>query len=454
MQKLLQSKKGSTLPIVLTVLVVVIIFSVTALTIGSASMKQTQNQELRLQAYYLARSGAHAVASHIIKKADQSTEAQMNTFIDNLVAAGTSDAFKLDDSDEGDIRVTVTEDPSNGLLVSSTAAIGGISKTVSVGIGVTKKESTGMVIDKMVYASGGLILNNHTKIDGNVAVQGTLGIDNNCEITGEITYMTATPSYPELVYPSLPLAPTSEVNSKLEIKNRSIDINQSKRYKSGISIENKGIFNINNNSGSTAMTLYIDNDLTIANGGKMVFNLGDQNINIVANKLSSTGNFVINRASGKKGVVNLFIKQDGNLDIQGGTINYPDSGKPDSKLLNIYHLGQNTALKGSKLSAMLYIKRGNLNFDNNFIFDGSILFEGDGVTLGNNSVFTNTLLYAPKANVNGQNNVSFQGTIISGKQISLSHGIYKFTEVSFPLPNDSGSGSTETETTYTIGQWQ
>ena len=63
--RMLKSNQGSSMPLVLLIMVILVIFSVTALSLGSASVKNADNQEKKLQAYYLARSGTIAVASYV-----------------------------------------------------------------------------------------------------------------------------------------------------------------------------------------------------------------------------------------------------------------------------------------------------------------------------------------------------------------------------------------------------
>ena len=132
MTRMIKSNQGSSMPLVLLIMVILVIFSVTALSLGSASVKNADNQEKKLQAYYLARSGTIAVASYIVENPDGLTDSQMNSFVNKLLAAGTSEAFQLDASDRGEIVVTIEQPSDKKLVVQSTASIDAISQTVSL----------------------------------------------------------------------------------------------------------------------------------------------------------------------------------------------------------------------------------------------------------------------------------------------------------------------------------
>lgn len=423
MQKRWMSNEGSALPIVLTIMVIVVIFSVTALTIGSASMKQAENQELRVQAYYMARSGAHAVASLILNKAETLSETDMNTFVSNLNGK-TSDPFSLDGT--GEIRVTVTKDDSKGLLlVSSEAKVGGISRTVAVNINVEKEGSVSTAGDKVLFAMSGLNINNQTTIDGPIALsEGSLPNLNGITSISGTVYLppgmdaSMIPEHVRAKFHGTPqTAPLTEKLVFPTVKYPAYPATPSPSY-------------------------------TVSYGNKdYVYISGDEDINIVTKEFWLYSDLTVERAPGKKGVLNLYVTEKCTLDA---------SIIADPKHVNIYFGGDPLILNGKyKLSATIYLDKANLIIDNNFKFTGYLYTGGTSIAIGNNPVFLDTLIYAPKANVNMNNNVTFTGSIVAGS-LSIDKGEFKFKQMEFPFELESGSapGTTLGKTTYTLGQWQ
>ena len=60
------NNKGSTLPLVMIIVFVMILLSMALLDMGFIESKYAINQEQRTQSYYIARSSAHAMAAHIM----------------------------------------------------------------------------------------------------------------------------------------------------------------------------------------------------------------------------------------------------------------------------------------------------------------------------------------------------------------------------------------------------
>lgn len=423
MQKRWMSNEGSALPIVLTIMVIVVIFSVTALTIGSASMKQAENQELRVQAYYMARSGAHAVASLILNKAETLSETDMNTFVSNLNGK-TSEPFNLDGT--GEIRVTVTRDDSKGLLVvSSEAKVGGISRTVAVNINVKKEGTVSTAGDKVLFAMSGLNINNLTTIDGPIAIsEGSLPNLNGITSISGTVYLA--PGMDASMIPSYVLdkfhgsPKTATLTEKLvfpTVKYPDYPAPLSPSY----------------------TVSYGKNDY--------VYISGDEDINIVTKEFRLYSDLTVERAPGKKGVLNLYITEKCTLDA---------SIIADPKHVNIYFGGDPLKLNGKyQLFATLYLERANLEITNNFEFTGYLYSGGPSIAIGNNPVFLDALIYAPNANVNMNNNVTFTGSIVA-RSLSIDKGEFTFKQMEFPFELESGSapGTTLGKTTYTLGLWQ
>lgn len=499
MRKLLQNTKGSTLTIVLTVLVVVIIFSVTALTIGSASIKQAGNQELRLQAYYLARSGAHAVAAHIIKKADSSTDAVMNTFLSNLITTGTSDAFKLDPADTGEIKVTVTKPSDTVILVSSTATVGSTTQTVAVDILVEK--AAGEPFSKAVYSMGQMKLNG--TVEGPVAGLSNVELGNSTDISGTVYFpsgaILSTPvnydinkklkgippisndvdsfSYSPIDFPLFPTyqSPANKLGAinKEDWVGETI-INKNGYYQDGISVSglplvidktgNRVIrtksLNVSSwpglkDTGTGSLTLIVDEEFSIT--GSVIFNLGNDDINIITNDFRITSPFIVNRAAGKTGKLNIYINRffnnsDANPYTGYFEINKTDKPVEASKYVNIYYAGTKklSFKNGSQLYGTLHIKTADLELNNGNGFVGDLFSGGKNILIDGGSHTDTKFIYAPAASVKITGGAEISGCIITN-YFELENAKVIFKPVDFE-PGDVSGGSSG-KTTYKLGKW-
>lgn len=489
MQKLLLNNKGSALPMVLTVLIIVIIFSVTALTIGSASIKQAENQELRLQAYYLARSGANAVASYIIKKADQSTEAQMNTFISNLLTTGTSEAFKLDPSDKGEIKVSVTRPSDNLLLISSTAAIGSISKTVAVEIFVEK--AAGVVLTKAAYSLGNIHINNGT-VNGDIfsssginftggKVNGEVYVSPGASVTvlhnptsqyfnGTPKVQAATPAFPNVDFPVFPAKPNiSNIKDRLTVTSTG-EIRNDTYYTNGIFVENgtmtifkptkreiyakefkvSGSGAVKDDGGAGGLFLYIENGFSVTANNKITFTVGDADTNIVMKKFDLGGQITIKRPEGKKGKFNLYISEEFNFNY--GFIKFEGQEDRDAKAVNLYYGGTKKLTLGSDVAipGLLHIKQSELELGGGSRSSGSIISGGSKITITGGTNIVTDMIYAPNATVNFVNG-TVTGCIIS-KFLYMDGGAtlnYKPLDTEF----EEWTGGSAGKTSYKMGNW-
>ena len=491
MRKLFQNNQGSTLPVVLTVFFIVIIFSVTALTIGTASVRQAENQEQRLQAYYLARSGASAVASYIVNNPDKLSEAQMNTFISKLLTAGTSEPFKLDPDDKGEIEVSITKPSENLMLVSSTAAVDNISQTTSVEIIVEK--ATGEPFNKVVYSFGKMHLNgtvigalaglSDVSLDWSANITSTLYMPSDAKLTvppysnllkGDppTADVVDTFDFPVAEFPDFPSCPDiSNKRRMLYLGGRDeYTIQDDVWYQNGITVEGSGELIINRSEkrviranslkvsgggtltdiGTDSLSLFIDGELTVS--APVTLQLGDQDINIVTNDFSISSKLKINRAEGKTGKLNIYVKNK--LTISGGSEINHTSTKPDeaSRYVNIYYAGSSkvTLANGAYLSGMLQIEKADLEMSGGYQFYGDLISGGLNIKIDGGSNADSKLIYAPAATVKVSGGANVKGCIVA-KFFELNNATVNFMPVHLN-PGDLNGGSTD-KTTYRIGNW-
>lgn len=136
----IKNEKGATLPLVLMVMVVLMILGTILLFLSVTEARQVAREEKNMQAYYIARSGADAIAKHIINNKDEAT---------NLINAPESNPvylvngeFESDyienpaDDIVGSFVVDITQEDKK-IIITSTATVDGFNKIVSLTLNKT-----------------------------------------------------------------------------------------------------------------------------------------------------------------------------------------------------------------------------------------------------------------------------------------------------------------------------
>lgn len=129
--KHLLNEKGMVIPIVLMVFMVLMIIGGAALSVATADHRHSAHQSHKIQAYYLAKSGAEAFADYLIEKSSSENFSTMNNLL-NTISNKTSESANFKD---GNITITVnrrTEGAQEKLDIISMGTYKGISETVSV----------------------------------------------------------------------------------------------------------------------------------------------------------------------------------------------------------------------------------------------------------------------------------------------------------------------------------
>ncbi|MTI94931.1 MAG: hypothetical protein FH749_05495 [Firmicutes bacterium] len=114
------NERGSTLVTVLVVTLILLIFGTTLISVGMNDVTQAVRHEKKIEAYYLARSGADAVAAHLLQNPGD---------IDDFLAMG-EDEFELAN---GRCVVRVVEQGED-IVVESTGHVSSYSDTVKVSL--------------------------------------------------------------------------------------------------------------------------------------------------------------------------------------------------------------------------------------------------------------------------------------------------------------------------------
>lgn len=194
---MLKKKKGIALITVLMILLVLSILGTTLLTISVNETKLSVNNEKKMQAYYIARSGADAVASWL--------ESHGNEASSIIPASGnyTSEEVGLGD---GTFKVRIlreTNDPSL-IRIESTSTLNN-SKINGKAVLIMKEMGglTGNEIYTETIFAKKISITGNTNIIGDMESINNIIIKGNKSISGNITEGSKK-SFPEPVFPELP----------------------------------------------------------------------------------------------------------------------------------------------------------------------------------------------------------------------------------------------------------
>ncbi len=273
LKKLRNEQSGYTLIMTLIVMVVLMILGTALLNLSVAENRFTNRNEDKLQAYYIARSGAQAIADYMV--ADDDGDA------DNLIGK-TSDSNNQ--IGNGNFIVSVEQDPSNATLIhiTSTATHNGVTQDASL---LLTKGTTGtpevlnhaIVGDHYIGPNNGNA--NGATITGSIATKttGGIGIDpNKVTVTGdEITDTTM-----EIPLVNIPAGAIDITSTVQDINGTTVNLpialtNSDNEYiyqADSISVKNGGLVAVPNPSWtgegpSTITHLYVEGDVSIETNG-------------------------------------------------------------------------------------------------------------------------------------------------------------------------------------------
>jgi type II secretory pathway pseudopilin PulG len=243
-------KKGMTLVMVIIVMAVLSILGAALLGISVSETKFTANQDKRMQAYYLAKSGVDTIATHILRnpKGVQALVNAPESDVNNQLPNGS---FKVD---------VINSGVANEIKVKGTGLVSGTQNTSTV---VMKSLSLSEILDKAIYTNASMDITG-MKVNGDIQSGGTIQYSSN----GSNKYNdTAYPNSIRTIDFVAPFPPAGTDN--LVIKNQIVTLSSSGSYNS-IEVGQKGILRIRTNGNNISIalnTLVINNRLEIDNTG-------------------------------------------------------------------------------------------------------------------------------------------------------------------------------------------
>jgi hypothetical protein len=190
MKQLFKEKRGSAIITVLIVMGVLTLLGAAILQYSVNDNLQVHNDEKRMQAHYLARSGAEAVANYIMNHSDE---------VDELVGKETEPV----ELGKGTFKVKVTEQNPEGLLIESTGYVDDFERTVKLQLLPYGSHGLG---DFALFCNSGLNAHNHFTVmgDGDVGTNaedpGSIEFHNQININGKILVPNGDPNIVTIIY--------------------------------------------------------------------------------------------------------------------------------------------------------------------------------------------------------------------------------------------------------------
>jgi len=458
---LLKNQKGSAMIVALIVMLVSSLLGSAMYQYSTASTMHVAKDEKHMQAYYLARSGADAVAEYIIKNPDQLTAQQM---IDFLSGAPESSEANLGN---GRFKVKVSRDDiNNSINIISTGYIDNdtqvpvtltLSETLIAG---TPPTDSTPVFDMATFTSGdirlsggarivgeagtGSIAPSSVRMDGGAKIEGDLyiGEDGDPEnvldipnwaspsdfVTGNIEPIGSARSY---VLPPYPEFPDLQIRESLDLKGGPSNDE---------TIANDG-------------DCYFE-EITISSGRTLTIDVGSTERNIRVGTLDVKQGDIIIEGTGK---FNLYV--DDTFSMGGSSkIN---AGGNTSQITMYYNGNDEINLSGStEFIGSVYANTANIDLAGSGQVKGNIITGGTSVKMSGGSSAIVRGIFAPNAQVNFSGGATFKGAIIAAGLEGVGGAVIDYEPLieDFPLPiedlSEGGSPGTPDTVAYERQLWQ
>ena len=392
-----KNKNGSVLISVLVVFTVLMVLGTAASALMFSEHRLAGRSYSQTQAYYLAKAGADICGSYIADNPDHLTNAQMDAFLDSLVAYGASSDTKLESTSEDYFNVTVTED-GDILHILST---GTVQPDVQASVTLTlEKEDIGLGLEAAVYINDDSLAQNSATINGDVVLtdeDAELTLENSAEVNGDIG--VAEQVFPMPIFPSYPtgFAVSTETSPSVLAANT--------YYTNGLYYTGQNI------------TVNVGNDDFVIRAKN--FNLSQSSLTI---NRYGTGKFV------------LFIDPGADVVLVTQTSYFNSSGDPHAAMIYANIGNYDFRIRNSSiLKSDMYIVAQQLMFENSTQYGGHIVFQGTtsdmGIEFENSSTIGETLIYAPNSYVLLENSFTADGTVIAGELEMENSSLINFTEI-------------------------
>ncbi len=376
-------ERGSALLLTVVVVVVLLFLAGSLGVIAMVESRMAQREAQAMQAYYLARSGADAMAQAIINDPAILKEDILNrTSIPSSLQGGL-----------GEFSVKVVPE-GGGFLIESTGVVGDIERVVSL---VLIQGAIGSPFEHAVFTIG-TPSNPDIKVDGSAKISGPVGTKSDDvnsvvvvgggSITGEREFSSKL-QYPQPNFPDFPGDLPSRPDFKMEWK-KDLD------YR----ITEDGYYQ----------------KITTSSGWTLKIDLQGGVRKLRVRQFTIAGPIELINV-GEKGRLILYIDEGFSM---GGNynINYTSDGSNNPETLTIYYAGGQTFGNAQfNLCGNVVVKDAPIKLGNGSKFHGSIFSQSSkDVTIDGAAIAANGIVYAPKAKVTVTGSAQ-TGTIIASSMV-------------------------------------
>lgn len=306
---IIKKNNGGALVLVLLILVVLTILGASLLSVSLAETKQVVHQDKRMQAFYLARSGADTVGTYIIKNPGNAKDILGKT------------SSRNNQLGNGEFEVKVEGSADSDVYVRARGFVGNVSNTATLQL---KRLSASDIFDKAIYSSEDLDITG-TIVNGDIQSGGTIEYSTNGHHTftdkdypNSKRYIQLPDPWPDPSFhdPASIIVKNSEAEKvNKSYKFSSIEVGQNGR----LVLEADSNVEIDGSIKIVVDNLIVDNSLDIIAANKKRVEL------YINTKMVVTTKGVINNLDPKNLII--YLKDGSKLEIQAG------------KVLNAYIIG-------------------------------------------------------------------------------------------------------------------
>lgn len=225
------NQKGLALPLVLVVMLTASMLGVAVWQYSVTDAIQVARDIDRMQAYYLARSGADAMAEFIVKNPSRVTE--MITKTATAMATGTLGGDK-------NFRVNVTGNPASLITITSEGSSGGVTERLMLDLTpLTASE----VFSNVIFSRAALTVPQRVSVTGDLESAGNINVRS--DYTYKITRNSTRVFEPPII-PDLPLS----AHQDIDIANNEIRTIQGNFRYSTINMDSNATLRFDNQGGT------------------------------------------------------------------------------------------------------------------------------------------------------------------------------------------------------------
>jgi len=448
------NQKGLAMPLVLAVIFILSLLGTALWQYSTTDLKQVTMDDQRKQAYYLARSGADAVAEFIVKNPLNWTDQAMTDYLNTLSNAPHSQPTNLG---SGSFIVKVTYDVANHLTtILSTGTVGTINQTATLVINQStiagQAGSSTPVFDMAVFTTGSRTIIN-APVTGDIGSNGDVSLGWGVKGQG-MKGNISVPNGHNVTVPAWSNLYGDGYGPKILDQPRQYILPQFPSFPdlpaaSDISLSGRNSYTITSDGKYS--------NITIASNTTLKIDVGTGTRRIRVLKLDVKQGNIVLLGTGK---LELYV--DNTLNIKG-YLNGDSNTQGNPAQVMLYYGGTDklTFLGETQLYGTLWIKSADLKLTASGAVKGNIITGGNNVELTGGGSTVVQALYAPNASVSLAGGPdTFKGALVAKTFESDGNAGVTFRPLSTPFPipignlTSGGTSATPNITYYRKGTWE